>query len=40
MLEEIINNEKIKYITKKKKKKKKCEASIAVTRIKINHDSI
>ena len=38
MLEEIINNEKIKYIIKKQKKE--YEASILVTRIKINHDSI
>ena len=35
MLEEILNNGKIKYKTKKQ-----CEASIPVTRIKINHDSI
>ena len=39
ILEEIINNEKIKHATKKKQKKE-CEALISVTRIKINHDSM
>ena len=38
ILEEIINNKEIKYITKKQKKE--CEALIPVTRIKINHDSM
>ena len=38
ILEEIIDNEKIKYITKKQKKE--CKASIPVTRIKINDDGI
>ena len=38
ILEEIINNEKIKYATKKQKKE--CEALIPVTRIKVNHDSM
>ena len=38
ILKQIINNEKIKYTTKKQKKK--CEALIPVTRIKINHDSM
>ena len=38
ILEEITNNEKITYITKKQKKK--CEALIPITKIKIDHDSI
>ena len=38
VLEEIINNKKIKCTIKKQKKE--CEALIPVTKIKINHDNM